>query len=96
VNLSKKIKVMYNQHAPKKEIKIHGVTIGIVDKYVFLEQLKTSNAKLTDEINRCKMACSSFGTLNFIFKSKLPMWLKRKVYNQCVLPRWCTAMKREY
>jgi len=32
------------------------------------------------------MVCSSFGRLNFIFKSKLPIYLKRKVYNQCVLP----------
>ena len=78
---------MCNQHAVKKEIKIDGETIGIVDEYVYLGQLKTSNAKLTDEINRrCKMAWSSFGRLHFIFKSKIPMCLKRKVYNQCVLP----------
>jgi len=32
------------------------------------------------------MAWSSFGRLLFIFKSKLPMCLKRKVYNQCVVP----------
>ena len=60
MNLSK-TKVMYNQHAAKKEVKINGETIGIVDEYVYLGQLKTSNAKLTDEINRCKMAWSSFG-----------------------------------
>jgi len=69
------------------EIKISGETIGIVDEYIYLGQLKTSNAKLNDEINkRCNMAWSSFGRLHFIFKSKLPMCLKRKVYNQCVLP----------
>ena len=86
MNLSK-TKVMYNQHAAKKEVKINGETIGIVDEYVYLGQLKTSNAKLTDEINRrCKMAWSSFGRLHFIFKSKLSICLKRKVYNQCVLP----------
>jgi len=68
-------KVMYNQHAEKKEIKIHGETIHIVDEYVYLGQPKTSNTKLRDEINRrCKMAWSSFGRLHFIFKS----------INQCV------------
>ena len=46
MNLSK-TKVMYNQHVEKKEIKIHGETIGIVDEYVYLDQPKTSNAKLT-------------------------------------------------
>ena len=43
---------LYNQQVEKKEIKIHGETIGIVDEYVYLGQLKTSNARLTDEINR--------------------------------------------
>jgi len=39
------------------------------------------------EVNRrYKMAWSSFERLHFIFKSKLPMCLKLKVYNQCVLP----------
>jgi len=86
LNLSK-TKVMYNQHAAKKEIKINGETIDIVDEYVYLGQLKASNAKLADEINRrCKMVWSSLGRLHFIFKSKLPMCLKRKVYNRCVLP----------
>jgi len=85
MNLSK-TKVMCNQHASKKEIKINGETIGIVDEYVYLVQLKTSNTKLMEEINRrCKMMWSSFERLHFIFKSELPMCLKRKVYNQCVL-----------
>jgi len=46
---------MYNQHAAKKEILIHGETIGIVNEYVYSEQLKSTYAKLMDEINRkCK------------------------------------------
>jgi len=85
MNLSE-TKVMYNQHAAKKEVKINADLISIVDEYVYLGQLKTSNAKLTDEINRCKMAWSSFGRLHFILKSKVPVCLKRKVYIQCVLP----------
>jgi len=47
MNLNK-TKVMYNQHAAKKEIKINGETIRIVDEYVHSGELKTSNAKLTD------------------------------------------------
>jgi len=50
MNLSK-TRVIYNQHAAKREIKISGETIGVVDEYVYLGQLKTSNAKLIDEIN---------------------------------------------
>jgi len=33
MNLSK-TKVMYNQHAAKREIKISGETLGTVDEYV--------------------------------------------------------------
>jgi len=35
MNLSK-TKVMYNQNAAKREIKISGESIGIVDEYVYL------------------------------------------------------------
>jgi len=35
-----KTKVMYNEHAAKKVVKINGETIGIVDEYVYLGQLK--------------------------------------------------------
>jgi len=51
MNLSK-TKVMYNQHAAKKKILIHGETIGIINEYVYPEELKSTYAKLTDEINR--------------------------------------------
>jgi len=53
MNLSK-TKVKYNQHAAKSEIEISGETVGIVDEYVYLGQLKTSNAKLTDGIKDVK------------------------------------------
>jgi len=80
INLNK-TKGMYNQHAEKNKIKINGETLGIVDECVYYH-LEISNAKLTNEINRrCKMAWSSFGRLHFIFKSKLPICLKRLVYN---------------
>jgi len=69
MNLSK-TKLMYNQHAAKKEMVISRETISIVDEYVYLGQRKTSNGKLTDEKNRlCKMAWSSFGRLHCIFKA---------------------------
>jgi len=41
INLSK-TKVMYNQHAAKMKVKINGETIGIVDEYIYVGQLKTS------------------------------------------------------
>jgi len=58
---------MYNQHATKKEIKIHRERTGIVEEYLDLGQLKTSNVKLTDEINRCKTVWSTFRRLHFLF-----------------------------
>jgi len=55
----------------KEGIKINGEAIDVVEEYVYRDQLKTSNAKLTDDINRrCKMAWSLFRLLHFIFKSK--------------------------
>jgi len=71
MNLSK-TKVMYNQHAAKKKIKVNGETIGIVDEYVYLGQLETSNAKLTDEVKRrCKMAWKFVWKTTLYFQKKV-------------------------
>lgn len=32
------------------------------------------------------MAWAAFGKLKYVLKSNIPMCLKRKVYNQCILP----------
>ena len=39
------------------------------------------------EINRrVKMGWSAFGKQNKILKGKMPLYLKRKVFDQCILP----------
>jgi len=68
MNLSK-TRIIYNQHVENKEIIIRGEIMCIVDKYIYLRQLKSSKAKLADEVNRsCTITWSSFE--NYILFSK--------------------------
>jgi len=51
MNLSK-TKVIYNQHVAKRKIKVSGETIGLVDEYVYLGQLKTLKFRPQDIWNK--------------------------------------------
>ena len=47
----------------------------------------TINDDIMGEIlNRTKLSWKAFGKMSTIFKSNMPICLKRKVFNQCVLP----------
>jgi Reverse transcriptase (RNA-dependent DNA polymerase) len=82
----KKTKVMFNKFSTEIDIQINGMQIGKVDEYVYLGQLVTMQSDKTDEIKRRIVAgWMSFNKNRDIMKSKIPMCLKRKVYNQCVL-----------
>ena len=37
-------------------------------------------------LNRTKLGWRKFGQLNIVFKSNMPFCLKRKLFDQCVLP----------
>lgn len=83
----KKTKVMHNQHAKAGKIKINNIEVETVDKYIYLGQLINMHSDKTEEVNRRLVAgWSTFNNVRNIMTGKLPMHLKRKVFNQCVLP----------
>src|SRR5579862_1012742 len=81
----KKTKVMFNEHANRRVIQINNEVVEQVDEYVYLGQLVKMDSDKTDEIKRrISAAWGAFSKYRDIMKSKMPMCLKRKVYNQCV------------
>lgn len=81
----KKTKVMSNSYATQRSIKVANMEVENVDKYVYLGQLVTMNSDKTEEIKRRITAgWGAFSKYRDIMKSKMPMCLKRKVYNQCI------------
>ena len=41
---------------------------------------------MAEILNRTKLGWKAFGKMSTIFKSKMPICSKRKVFNQCLLP----------
>jgi Reverse transcriptase (RNA-dependent DNA polymerase) len=86
INVSK-TKVMRNCFSDPAIICISGTQLEQVSSYVYLGQQVSIDGSMHDEIaRRTKLGWSAFGRLNSIFKSDLPLCLKRRVFNQCVLP----------
>jgi hypothetical protein len=69
-------------------ITIDNNTIQQTDTYKYLgHEIKINRDNQTNEIQRrIGLTWAAFGKLSHILKSSIPMCLKRKVYNQCVLP----------
>ena len=64
-----------------------GEDLEQVDEYIYLGQLIKLKKDLDNEIKRrIKIGWMTFGRNRDIFKSKMPLCLKRKIYNQCVIP----------
>ena len=45
-----------------------------------------NNDIMEEILNRTKLGWRKFGQLNIVFKSNMPFCLKRKLFDQCVLP----------
>jgi hypothetical protein len=83
----KKTKVMYNEYVNRKPVQIGTEEVEGVTEYVYLGQLVKMENDKTDEIRRRIAAgWGAFAKYRDILKSKMPMCLKRKVYNQCIQP----------
>jgi hypothetical protein len=90
-----KTTVMFNEHVLPEPIAIHGAVLEVFQKYVYLRQtLQLGRNNFEDEINRriqlgwagkLRRAFSS-STMKRLCGSHSPQSLKKKVYNQCVLP----------
>ena len=86
MNLSK-TKTMSNAFITPQKITIGMDELEAVCSYTYLGQVITMNGSIMEEINnRVKLAWRAFGRNSAIFKSGLPICLKRKVFDQCILP----------
>ena len=82
----KKTKIMFNRHIQAEQIQIQNEALEVVDEYVYLGQLVQTNTSFETEIKRrIKLGWSAFGRHSNILRGSLPLCLKRKVFNQCVL-----------
>jgi hypothetical protein len=83
----KKTKAMFNNNANKEAIHLGLEKIETVDEYIYLGQLITPANDNIDEVKRRTSAgWGAFSQYRDILKSKMPMCLKRKLYNQCIQP----------
>ena len=81
----KKTKVMYNDYTNIIPVHVGTQEVEKVNDYVYLGQLVTMKNDKSDEIKRRIAAgWGAFGQYREILKSKIPLSLKRKVYNQCI------------
>ncbi len=61
--------------------------LELVEEYTYLGQMVSGNPAHEKEIRRrIGMGLSAFGKQNLVMNSNFPLSLKRKVYNQCILP----------
>ncbi len=83
----KKTKIMYNKRLIGRQIMIGNEALELVEKYTYLGQMVSANPAHEKEIRRrIGMGWSAFAKQNLIMISNLPLSLKRKVYNQGILP----------
>jgi len=73
---------------PSEEVIIENTAIEIVEKYIYLDhEIRISKGnQITKLLRRKTIGWTALGKLCDIFKAKIPMKLKRKAFNQCVLP----------
>ena len=78
---------MYNQYTQERPITMENQNIEQIHEYNYLGQLVHSEGKQEQEIlKRIKTGWKTMGKHSSIFRSIMPMCLKMKVFNQCVLP----------
>ena len=81
----KKTKVMFNGNATRETIYLGLEEIETVNEHAYLGQLITPTNDSMNEVKRRTSA--GWGIFSqYILKSKMPMCLKRKLYNQCIQP----------
>ena len=83
-----KTKVMCNKHVSKDDVIVDGKMIEEVDSYVWLGQMVTKEHYQIQEMKRrIGQGWSAFCKLDNIMPDKnVPMILKSKAFNECILP----------
>ena len=78
---------MSNRQAVRQPFRLGNEILEQVDEYNYLGQVITAGQNHEKEIRRrISMGWSAFGKHYDIMSSRLPLSLKRLVFNQCVLP----------
>ena len=92
----KKTKVMFNSYTKVKQIKANDDIIETTDRYVYLRQLvKTDYNRLEEVKRRPQTGRSAFSKLDDIMKSNMSIYVKRRVFDHCILPSWCRDLGSE-
>ncbi|KAG1675291.1 Rho GTPase-activating protein 20 [Nymphon striatum] len=82
INLSK-TKVMFNRNVEIQPIMTGNMALDQVDRYTYLGQLISIHRDWEPEVRRrVALGWQAFGRLNNVWRSKLPLYLKRKVATQ--------------
>ena len=83
-----KTKVMCNKHVNKDDVIVDGKKTKEVDSYVFLGQMVTKDHDQVQEMKRkIGQGWSAFCKRDNIMRYKIvPMRLKRKAFDECILP----------
>ena len=91
----KKTKVMAGSAKDPKQIQVNGTKMEQVEEYIYLGQRFSLQDKNQDNeiIRRIKARWRAFGRYSAIMKGKLPLCLKKKVYNQCIIQAISYAAK---
>ena len=83
-----KTKIMCNKHVNKDDVIVDGKKIGEVDSYIYLGKMVTKDHDQVQEMKRrIGQGWSAFCKLDNTMRDKnVPMRLKRKAFNECILP----------
>ena len=67
--------------------KLKLMMIETTDRYIYLGQLvKTDDTHLEEVKRRTQTGWSALGKFNDIMKNNMPVCMKRRVFDQCILP----------
>ena len=87
INMNK-TKVLRNKHVDQKQVIVEGKIIEGTESYIYLGQkVSLIETNIESEINRrIQAGWKAFNDNKTFLKSNIPISLKRKLYNQCILP----------
>ena len=82
-----KTKIMFNKNVVGKMIKVDGEILEEVHDYNYLGQvIHTELSHETEIRRRISLGWAAFSKYGDVMNSNISVCLKRKIYNQCVLP----------
>lgn len=78
---------MYNDLINVQHITINNITPELVDEYIYLKKFTHKSDSLLPGINKkIVLTWKAFRRNSIIFKSRIPLYLKKNTFDQCILP----------